>query len=122
MDLNLTKNPASETIESSQIDRDYLKTMNLKLKSGAQSKKVTDTRTQFDKMIEGMISPKGSGSVANFSSVAGMKHVMTGTDSSFRLKMSATDNVSPSLRNSNVDGSVANGRILRTVESANYYP
>lgn len=48
---------------------------------------------------------------------------MTGTDSSFRLKISATDHGSPSMRHSDGKGAVVdNGRILRTVESANYYP
>ena len=65
LDLNLTKNTTSEPLESSQINKDYLKTMNLKLKSNAQQKRVTDTKNQFDKMIEGMITPKGSGSEAS---------------------------------------------------------
>ena len=64
MELNLTKNQVSETIQSNQIDKEYLKTMNLKLKSNIQQKKSTDTKNQFDKMIEGMISPK-SGSEAS---------------------------------------------------------
>lgn len=34
-------------------------------------------------------------SAHNFSSIQGMKGLMTGTDSSFRLKMSATDQASP---------------------------
>lgn len=46
------------------------------------------------------------GSHANFSSMQGMKHVMTGTDSSFRLKISATDHGSPSMRNSDHAGTV----------------
>ena len=64
MELTLNKKEASEVIESSQIDKDYLKTMNLKLKSNAQNKRQNETKNQFDKMIEGMISPK-SGSEAS---------------------------------------------------------
>lgn len=80
MDLTLSKSQASEQLESTQIDRDYLKTMNLKLKSTVpQKQQVTDTKTQFDKMIEGMISPKGGSEASQ-------------DDQAFRALMRTTQN------------------------------
>jgi len=67
IDMQKTIDSNNNSLPPFVADHDYLQTMNLKLQGGnitGQKKpnlrELIETKNQLDKMIEGMISPKGS--------------------------------------------------------------